>query len=165
VEGHSSDPRHLPATVLEQKTANTTFEQIHSMLARILGVTGVPLAYVIRPDIEVQDEDDDLSYSQTGTRYASIDLELIARAPILYESEDPDKRLEAEGLFHPKFSIDNRTVWSILNAMFSGGGQWQYCKTYNSSQNGRAVWKTLHNLFYGPKRIAQHVSTVLKNLQ
>ncbi len=87
------------------------------MVARICGVTSVPLAYVIRPDIEVQDEDDDPSYSQTGTRYASVDLELIAHTP------NPDERLEAEGPFHPKFSIDNRTVWSILNAMFSGGGQ------------------------------------------
>ena len=42
--------------------------------------TGVPLAYVIRPDIEVQDDDDDLIYSQIGTRYANVDLELIARS-------------------------------------------------------------------------------------
>ncbi len=40
-------PDMFPATVLEQKTANTTFEQICSMLARIRGVTSVPLAYVI----------------------------------------------------------------------------------------------------------------------
>ncbi len=47
---------------------NTTFEQICSMLARIRGVTGVPLAYVIQPDIEVQDDEDDPSYSQAGIK-------------------------------------------------------------------------------------------------
>ena len=159
-------PDTFPATVLEQKTAATTFEQIRSMLARIRGVTGVPLAYVIRPDIEVVDSSDDPSYFRTGTKYASVDLELISRAPILADgnSSDDDEELEADGPFHPKFSIDNRTVWSILNAMFSGGGQWQYCKKYSSSQNGQKVWRTLHNLFYGPERITQHVSTVLKKL-
>ena len=136
------------------------------MLARIRGVTGVPLAYVIRPDIEVVDSSDDPSYFRTGTKYASVDLELISRAPILADgnSSDDDEEFEADGPFHPKFSIDNCTVWSILNAMFSGGGQWQYCKKYSSSQNGQKVWRTLHNLFYGPERITQHVSTVLKKL-
>ena len=76
-------PDTFPATVLEQKTAATTFKQIRSMLARIRGVTGVPLAYVIRPDIEVDDSSDDPSYFCTGTKYASVDLELISRMPIL----------------------------------------------------------------------------------
>ena len=44
-------PDTFPATLLEQKTASTTFEQICSMLARICSVTGVPLAYVMSPDI------------------------------------------------------------------------------------------------------------------
>ena len=104
------------------------------MLARIRGVTGVPLAYVIRPDIVIDDSSHDLNFFHTGTKYTSVDLELVSRAPILADgdSSDDDKELEADGPFHPKFSINNCTVWSILNAMFSGGGQWQYCKKYTT---------------------------------
>ena len=67
MEGYSSGPRHLSSN-RTGTDANTTFEQICSMLARIRGVTGVPLAYVIRPDIEVQDDEDDPSYSQAGIK-------------------------------------------------------------------------------------------------
>ena len=155
-------PDSFPPVVLDTKTAAATFERVRNILSRIRGCTGVPLSYVIRHNLIPPDEDEDPSYfDEEGPTYASIDLELIARAPILSPRADerwPLEWLENEGPFHPKFKHDNRLVWSILSSMFSTGGQWQYCKTFTSLQNGRRVWFTLHDHFYGKDRVTQHAS-------
>ena len=48
--------------------------------------------------------------------------------------------------------------------MFSGSGQWQYCKVHTAKQDSHKVWETLHNLFYGPDCIPQYVSAIMKKL-
>jgi len=161
-------PDSFPPVTLDTKTAAATFERVRNILSRIRGCTGVPLSYVIRHTLIPPDEEEDPSYfDEEGSTYASIDLEMIARAPILSPRANEDwslERLEDEGPFHNKFKHDNRLVWSILSSMFSTGGQWQYCKTFTSSQNGRRVWFTLHDHFYGKDRVTQHASQILSKL-
>jgi hypothetical protein len=51
-------------------------------------VTGVPLLFVIRVALVPEDDDDDPAFGDEDLKYISIDMEMIARAPILSDEAD-----------------------------------------------------------------------------
>jgi hypothetical protein len=78
-------------------------------------VTGVPLLYVIRVALVPEDDDNDPAFGEEESKYTSIDMEMIARAPILSDEADTGDNddtsdLEANGPFVPTFPVDSKKV-------------------------------------------------------
>ena len=52
-------------------------------------MTGVPLLYIIRVAlVPPEDDDNDPAFGDEDSKYISIDMEMIARAPILSDEAD-----------------------------------------------------------------------------
>jgi hypothetical protein len=98
-------------------------------------VTGVPLLYVIRVAlVPPEDDNNDPAFGDEDLKYISIDMEMIARAPILSDKADTSNKdtsdLEANGPFVPTFPVDSKKVWVILLACFGLSSALQYVKKF-----------------------------------
>jgi hypothetical protein len=129
----------------------------------------MPLMYVIRVALIPEDEKDDPPVGDEDTKYTSIDMETIARAPILSDeadiyNEDLEK-LEAYGPFVPTFPTDSKKVWAILLACFGFSSAWQHVKKFASQKNGRQAWCTLHDHFFGGNNVNTMVADILLTLK
>ncbi len=83
---------------LDTATATKVFDKVKTILGFVRSVTGMPLVYVIRVVLIPEEEKDNPPFGDKDTKYTSIDMETIARAPILSDEaniyeEDP-KNLE-----------------------------------------------------------------------
>ena len=139
-------------------------------MGKTRGVTGVPLLYVIRVAlVPPDDDDDDPAFGEEDSKYISIDMEMIARAPILSDEadtgDDDTDDLEANGPFVPTFPVDSRKVWAILLACFGVSSAWQHVKKFADQQNGRQAWRTLHDHFFGGDKVNTMVADVLSTLK
>jgi hypothetical protein len=107
---------------LDTSTATRAFDKVKTLFGRVRGVTGVPLVYVIRVVLVLEDENDDPPFGDEESKYTSIDMEMIACAPILSNDTDIYKEdscnLKAHGPFVPTISTDAKKVWAILLACF-----------------------------------------------
>ncbi len=126
--------------------------------------------YFIRVALVPKDDDDDPAFGDEDSKYISIDMEMIARAPILSDEadtrdEDTSDHLEANGPFVPTFLVDSKKVWVILQVCFGLSSAWQYVKKYANQQNGRQAWRTLHNHFFGGDKVNIMVADVLSTLK
>ncbi len=133
-------------------------------------MTGVPLFYVIRVALVLpEDDDNDPAFGDEDSKYISIDLEMIARAPILSDEADTSNEdtsdLEANGPFVLTFPVDSKKLWVILLACFGLSSAWQYIKKYTDQQNGRQAWRTLHDHFFGGDKVNTVVADVLLTLK
>jgi hypothetical protein len=133
-------------------------------------VTGVPLLYVIRVAlVPPEDDNDNPAFRDEDSKYISIDMEMIARAPILSDEVDTSNKdtsdLKANGPFVPTFPVDSKKVWIILLACFGLSSAWQYVKKYTNQQNGCQAWCTLHDHFFGGDKVNTMVADVLLTLK
>ncbi len=133
-------------------------------------MTGVPLLYVIRVALFPEDDNDDPTFGKEDSKYTSIDMEMIAHAPILSDeadtgNDDDTSDLEANGPFVPTFPVDSRKVWVILLACFGLSSAWQHVKKFANQQNVRQVWRTLHDHFFGGDKVNTMVANVLRPLR
>ncbi len=99
------------------------------------------LLYIIRVALVLpEDDDDDPAFGDEDSKYISIDMEMIARTPILSDEADTSNEdtseLEANGPFVPIFPVDSKNNWVILLACFGLSSAWQYVKKYANQQNG-----------------------------
>jgi hypothetical protein len=160
----NKEPDYLAQT-LDLALATKTFNKTRTTLSRMRGVTGVLLSYVIRNILEPSHTVDDPAFGAVDSTYASIDSELILRAPILSadaNSSDEYKKLEANGPFNVTFLTNAKKVWAILHAQYSASAAWQHVKKYSTTQNGRQVWRTLHTFFFGGDRVStMHTDIIL----
>ncbi len=129
----------------------------------------MPLLYVIRVALVPEDDNDDLAFGDEDSKYISIDMEMIACAPILSDGADASNKdasdLEANGPFVPTFPGDSKKVWVILLACFGLSSAWQYVKKYANQQNGCQAWCTLHDHFFRGDKVNTMVSDVLSTLK
>jgi hypothetical protein len=113
--------------------------------------------YIIRVALVPEDDDDDPAFGDEDSNYISIDMEMIARAPILSneaETNDEDTSdLETNGPFVPTFPVDSKKVRVILLACFGLSSAWQYVKKFANQQNRCQVWHTLHDHFFGGDKV------------
>ncbi len=117
-------------------------------------MTGVPLLYIIRVALVLpEDDNEDPAFGDEDSKYISIDMEMIARAPILSDEADTSDKdtndLEASEQFVPTFPVDSKKVWVILLACSGLSSAWQYVKKFVNQQNGHQAWRTLHDHFFG----------------
>jgi hypothetical protein len=115
--------------------------------------SGLRLSPRRRKTILPEDEKDDPPFGDEDTKYTSIDMETIARAPILSDKadiykEDPEN-LEAYGPFVPTFPTDAKKVWAMLLVCVGLSSKWQHIKKFANQQNGSQAWRTLHDHFFG----------------
>ncbi len=164
----NKEPEYTSLT-LDTSTATKVFDKVKTILGQVRGVTGMPLVYVIRVALIPKDEKDDPPVGDKDIKYTSIDMETIARAPILSDEadiyeEDPEN-LEAHGPFVPIFPTDAKKVWAILLACFGLSSTWQHVKKFASQQNGRQAWHTLHDHFLGGDKVNTMVADILTTLK
>lgn len=100
------------------------FQKVQLLLLNIRGCTGVPLAYVIRHKIEVEEDGDEPPFGHPDSDFASNDMELIAHAPILTDPGlfDTIDKLEEQGPFMAQFLADVSIVWHVLHGCFHNSG-------------------------------------------
>jgi hypothetical protein len=164
-----TEPKY-PLLTLDTSTTTKAFDKVRTILGRTRGVTGVPLLYVIRVALVLtEDDDDDPAFGDEDLKYISIDMEMIARAPILSDEADTSDKdtciLEANGPFVPTFPVDSKKVWVILLACFGLSSAWQYVKKYANQQNGRQAWRTLRDHFFGGDKVNTMVADILSTLK
>ena len=131
------------------------------------GLTGVPLVYVVRHQLILEEEDDDPCFGEANTKFFSLDQEMNACSP-LPNGADLDltyNRLEANDPFVLPFLTDLKKVWAILHAMFSASGVWQHVKKYTTAQNGHHVWRTLHTNFFGGDKVNTMYNDIIMTLR
>jgi hypothetical protein len=125
---------------LDTSTAMKVFNKVKTILGQVRGVNGVPLVYVIRVALIPEDKKDDPPLGDKDTKYTSIDMEMIARAPILSDEADiyekDPENLKAYGPFMPTFPTDAKKVWTILLACFGLSSVWQHVKKFQVSRTG-----------------------------
>ncbi len=125
--------------------------------------------YVIRVALVPEDDNVNPAFGDEDSKYISIDMEMIARTPILSDEADTSNKdtciLEVNGPFVPTFPVDSKKVWVILLACFGLSSAWQYVKKYANQQNGSQAWRTLHNHFFGGDKVNTMVADVLLTLK
>ena len=160
---NNPEPKYEPMA-LDGSRAAIAFDQAGVILRRIRGATGVPLSYVIRHSLRAPYND--RPCGEPNSPYGTYDEEMVARAPILknpndYYDMDADAddteetliKLEREGPWHPAFLPDTKKVWSVLHALWGKTSAWTHVKSYDKTQNGRQVYRALHNLFFGGNKV------------
>jgi hypothetical protein len=129
----------------------------------------MPLVYVIRVALVPEDKNEDPPLGDEESKYTSIDMEMIARAPILSDDADiygeDSGTLKAHGPFVPTFPTDAKKVWAILLACFGLSSVWQHVKKFANQQNGCQAWRTLHNHFFGGDKVNTMVADILSTLK
>ncbi len=129
----------------------------------------MPLVYVIRVALVPEDENDDPPFGDEESKYTSIDMEMIARAPILSNDADiygeDSGNLEAHGPFVPIFPTDAKKVWAIFLACFGLSSAWQHVKKFANQQNRHQAWYTLHDHFFGGDKVNTMVANILLTLK
>jgi hypothetical protein len=102
-------------------------------------MSGMPPVYVIRVVLIPEDKKDDPPFGEEDTKYTFVDMEMMARTPILSNKADLKKEfktLKAYGPFVPTLLTNTKKVWSILLACFGLSSAWQYVKKFVAQQNG-----------------------------
>lgn len=139
-----------------------TFEWVHEQLEHFRGMLGVPLSYVVRPDLIPRRSVDD-----PPENHPSLDAEMIARAPILLNEEDPDQpstaieALEEDGPFCATFRIDMVNAWNILYEMFGGTPAWIHGQVTKKEKNGRKLFRILFAHYLGTDHVG-HLATKME---
>ena len=94
-----------PDNIINAKDWTKTLEALREYLRGCLGVTGIPLAYVIRENVAVSDD--------PANGWPSLQDKMIGRAPIL----DPNMALGDAVTYVATVRTDNRRVRELISAL------------------------------------------------
>lgn len=122
VEALEINPRDWPRTI----------DAIEEWLCGCLGVTTIPLAYVVRPDNEVPAID-------PAGGYDSCLNELIIQAPIRDNAGD----------FTASYLADRTLVWEKMLELTREHECWSYVRPAQRSQDGRLAYNGLRSHYLG----------------
>ncbi len=141
-----------PAMTLDMQSAAKAFLNMVVLLGKMRGISGIPLAYVVRynlksPNNTLYDDPtrDFPVFCQPESPYSSVDEELIAHAAILRNDMTHGQlsasleTLESEGPFKPTFMADMVSVFHNLHACWGKSSWWTHVKKVKG-KNGRHVW-------------------------
>ena len=105
---------------------------LQNYLMNVKGVSGIPLAYVIRKEIlDVED----------------------------YEFENEVERLIHEAPHDgPAFAADNQQVYRIIQSKLVGTENYEWISQYETSQDGRSTMNTLRTHYDGPGEIKRRIA-------
>jgi hypothetical protein len=114
-----------------------TMDAIDKLLRGCLGVTDIPLAYVVRPTIEIPADD------PVGG-YATKQDELIARAPI---------QGATAGSWHPDYLANSVRVWEKLSELTRDEECWSYVRPAQRTRDGRLAYQGLRGHYLGVNNV------------
>lgn len=124
-----------PPNIINNKNWPKTFEAIVELLRANLGVTGIPLAYVVR-DTEAVEAD-----PQGG--WATKQDEMIGRAP----------HVDAAGNATATFITDRQRTWELLASISRDHECWIYFKVGQRARDGRLAYRSAYNHYLGPNAV------------
>jgi hypothetical protein len=148
-EKDHSDPTVEPT--IDAKDWSRNLESLEEYLRGFLGVTKVPLSYVVRKEVEVTPQADD-----PPTNYETVADEMIARAPI---------EGTTVGTFDPAFQEDKRRVWELEAALLRNKECWTHMKPFQRTRDGRGAHLALFNNFLGPNMVDNMASKAERILE
>jgi hypothetical protein len=73
--------------------------------------------------------------------------------------------LESDGPFELSFQANMVMVYNVLHACRGKSSWWSHVKKFSKTKNGRQVYRTLHTLLLGGKRVVLARSTIVTKLQ
>jgi hypothetical protein len=165
--GHT-EPEY-PLLTLDTSTDTKAFDKVKTILGQTHGVMGMLLLHVIRVALVPESDNEDPPFGEEDSKYISIDMEMIARAPILSDEAEiygeDTSDLKTSGLFVPTFPMDSKKVWVIILACFGLSSTWQHVKKFANQKNGRQAWRTLHDHFFGGDKVNTMVANILSTLK
>ena len=121
-----------------------TLKAVQQYFSDFLGCTKAPLAYVIRDDVAVPDEDED-----PADGYETPQEEMIARMP------------HGTNFYRE----DNQKVFSLLHEICQGDSCYVYIEKFARAKNGRAAYHELYNHFLGPGATDHLISAAVTQLE
>ena len=119
-----SAPEDTPT--INDKDWPKTMDSLSEYLCYYLGETKIPLAYVIRDDVDIPADPDPA---------ATVQYEMIFRAP--HHTGDPNST--------PKitFKTDNHKLWDLLLQICHDHNCWTYSKSSQQTHNGHLAYQNL----------------------
>jgi len=130
-----------------------TIQSLVEYLKGCLGVTKIPLAYVIRDEASV--------FPDPPGGYATRQQELIARAPIL-------ATVGSVGMANPftQTYLDDRSkVWELLSAITRDLECWSYVMPAQKTRDGRNAFFNLKLHYLGVNNVDNMAATAERKLQ
>jgi len=112
-----------------------TLEAITKYLKSIQGIKGTPLAYVIRTEREVANDDPEWTHNER----------MIMRAPH-FKIENPTKETDV-------FKMDNESVWKEISDITREHKCWTYVKPFQRKHDGRGAYRALWDHYLGPSNV------------
>ena len=128
-----------------------TIEALEEWLRGCLGVTKIPLAYVVREVIVPPAVD-------PAGGYATKQAELIARAPINVAGVVPPVN-------DPTFDSDNAKVWELISNITRDHECWSYVRPAQRKRDGRAAFLGLKNHYLGEHNVDNMSSKAERKLR
>lgn len=146
------EPQDAPEGIIQSKDWHKTLEAIQEYLRTCLGVTKIPLAYVVRPDEAITP---DPAPAEDNRGWPSMQDELINRAPIM----------AADGTPVGAFLTDRATVWNKISALTRDKPCWTYVKVAQRTRDGRMAFLSLRDHYLGANMVGLLASSAETKLQ
>lgn len=125
--------------MLDTKDWPRTMESLEEFFGSCLGVTKIPLGYVIRKELAPE--------QQPVGGWSSHEAEMIGRAPIVHNVN------AVPMVYTEHFKTDNKAVWSKLATLCRDDECWTYIRTYQRDKNGRLAYWALYNHYLGAHNV------------
>jgi hypothetical protein len=116
----------MPGKILKIEDIRTNIENLDSYLMNALGETFLPLAYLVREQVE-------LPLIDQGFGLPSFHEEMVSRG-------------DHQGT---AFQRDNITLWNVISHMTHGGFAWNWVSSYERTRNGRQAYIALKTHYLG----------------
>ncbi len=136
--------------LINAKDWHKMLEALEEYLRRCLGVTKIPLAYVVREN-EAVTADPDPDAANRG--WSSMQDEMIGRAPIMQAGQPVGNYL-----------TDRATVWDKIASLTRDQPCWTYVKAAQRTRDGRMAFKALMNHYLGDNMVGILASSVERKL-
>ena len=146
-----SSHKDVQAPEIDAKDWPRTIEALEEWLRGCLGVTKIPLAYVIRDNVVPAAQDPPGGFS---TKQA----ELIARAPIQQVGVVPPTN-------DSTFDSDNAKVWELISNITRDHECWSYVRPAQRRRDGRAAFLGLKNHYLGEHNVDNMSSKAERKLR
>ena len=141
----------IPTDLINPKDWPKSIDMIKAHLRGHLGITGIPLAYVVR-ETEAPQEDPEEGFTN------QLD-EMIARAPIAQVGAD------GAVLYNATYLMDRERVWDIISTITQSHECWAYAKKGQRRRDGRVAFKAIYDHYLGPNSVDNQATSAEAKLK
>ena len=134
---------------IDRKDWAKTMDAMKDYLSIRLGRTKIPLAYIIRNNVDVP-----AAAGDPQDNYDTHQDEMIARAPHQDAAGDP---LDV-------YNYDNRQVWDLISGWTRDTECWVHVKPFQRRRNGREAYLALYNHYLGINTVNNQARTAESKL-